>query len=198
LSGLSNALSGFGESLYIRVYERHKSGEFHAHLLIGYIPSDYAKKSVWRKLKGRVAYRGAAYYQLKAGCVDVGFGEQVDISPVTQDDDDGYKVPANPAIVASYVTKYMSKHMTNMPKGTRRIQTSSGIGALPKSDGLLKFTKRHFLLVDDVLGYTVYDNNYKRAVTSDDFLDNVTYPPMVKDDKGAITGGYDYDAMDKP
>jgi hypothetical protein len=187
----------WGSFEYVRVYERHKSGEFHAHLLISYIPSDYPKKSVWRKLRGRVAYRGAAYYQLKTACVEVGFGEQVDISPVLEDGYDGYKVPANPAIVASYVTKYMSKDMANMPKGTRRIQTSSGIGALPKSDGLLRFTKRHFLLVDDVVGYTVYDNNYKRPITSDDFLQDATYPPMVKDDKGAITGGYDYDAMDK-
>lgn len=100
---------------YVRVFEHHKSGEYHIHVL-------------WR-LPQMPPYNDREW--LKDVATSHGLGWRVDWQGIVHG--------GETTKIASYITKYMSKDaqgMMDMPKGLRRIQTSAGIGALkpPKSD----------------------------------------------------------------
>lgn len=100
---------------YVRVFEKHKTGEFHIHLLLRAVVLDEKKDIRW----------------LKDTATKHGLGYKVDWQNIEHG--------GETTKIASYITKYMSKDaqgMMDMPKGLRRIQTSTGIGALkpPKSD----------------------------------------------------------------
>jgi hypothetical protein len=188
----------WGNYPYIRIYERHKSGQFHAHLLVGYLPSDYMDKNAYKRVfnpktrKSTKRYRGTAYQDLLNACAAVGFGKMCDFTPL-QNVTDATK-PLDVKVVTTYVTKYMSKNLSHLPKGTRRIQCSRDIGGLPDTDGNGVYIKRHAVTVDDVITHGVLtDINYKIKTDSDVFGTHDHYPPLT------FTGGklgYDYDALD--
>jgi hypothetical protein len=168
----------WGAFHYVRVYERHKSGAFHGHLLISYQPDDALDTSAWKWVRRRSksgkwrmvkAYRGTAYDALQRACTALGLGAQVDFTPVVRIKE---LTPADAYSAVGYVTKYMSKSVGgDMPKGTRRIQTSRAIGSPtpPKADN--EWTLKSGIYADDIGLYKWYDVSVGREVTTDDFLD---------------------------
>jgi len=122
----------FGNFDYVRVYERHKSGNFHMHILARISPDDIADMRVWRSY-GRTnddgviiketRYRGMAHILLKKAAFGVGLGYICDFSPIILSgiDDENHAINT----VVYYVTKYLTKDIQgNFPKGTRRVQAS--------------------------------------------------------------------------
>jgi hypothetical protein len=161
----------WGEFQYVRIYECHKSGKFHAHLLISYQPSDSLEKLVWRGIKPRKnrVYRGADYKIFKAHLVACGFGYQCDLTPIINFEE---MMPVAPHVAVGYVTKYLTKNMDNLPKGTRRIQTSRRIG-YPKveNEDDLVWQMRSAIYEEDVARYgSILDLTTGNLITFDDFI----------------------------
>lgn len=150
---------------YVRVFEKHKSGEYHIHVL-------------WR-LPQHPPYNDREW--LKATAAAHGLGWRVDWQ--------GIDVGGETTAIARYITKYMSKDaqgLMDMPKGLRRIQTSQGIGALkpPPSDeewfvrsGIYPHDLRLWETVRDVsTGYTI----------EGDYFDEFNYYPEHVDHSVAL------------
>jgi len=166
----------WGNFQYVRVYERHKSGEFHAHMLISFLPNDSHDDNVYRFVRGSRRYRGHAHKTLKFASWGAGLGFIVDFSPIlhTGIDDKNHQLNR----VVSYVTKYMTKNLQDMPLGTRRVQTSRLIGSVKtESDNQDTWLARHFIYEGDieVLG-KIEDVSRKYTVTFDDFDKKEVYP----------------------
>lgn len=161
----------WGNFEYVRVYERHQSGEFHAHLLITVMPSDAYDKKAYRhdKKRGKSVYRGTHYKTLKMACFECGMGFMVDYTPLVDLTQNTAFLPHH---AVGYVTKYLTKSIGGeMPKGTRRIQTSRAIST-PKDEPVNTWRIKSGIYLDDVMKYeTVIDLSTGYTVTSDDFLD---------------------------
>lgn len=172
----------WGKFEYVRVYERHKSGEFHAHMLINILPEDCWSGRVWKTVKrgDRPRYFGTHYKTLKEACEDCDMGFMVDYTPLI---DRREKRAFLPHHAVGYVTKYMTKSVGGgMPKGTRRIQTSRAISA-PADTPVNEWRIKSGIYLDDVLKHSVvYDVSTKYTVTTDDFLDGLyIYPADLTD-----------------
>jgi hypothetical protein len=166
----------WGNFEYVRVYEKHKSGEFHAHMLVSYQPGDSYSENAYKQIKGKRRYRGTAHKELKYSSFEVGLGFIVDFSPILHAGIDDYLHQINRTV--SYVTKYMTKNLKDMPKGARRVQTSRKIGSVKedsKNNDL--WIARHFLYEGDIenLG-KIEDVSRKHTVTFDDFEKLQVYP----------------------
>lgn len=123
----------WGNFDYVRVYEKHKSGAFHMHILARVSPSDIDDAGAWQTygkrlddgtiVKGK-RYRGAGHRTLKKASFGVGLGYICDFSPidVSKADDDNHAVN----LVIHYITKYLTKALQALfPKGVRRVICSS-------------------------------------------------------------------------
>jgi len=176
----------WGKKPYVRVLEMHKSGEFHAHLLIRYMPPDasdgkkyrtYGKKNQHGEIVKARRYRGIAHIQLKSHAFGVGLGFICDFSPIlmTETEDDSHRVNR----VVAYITKYLTKGFSaGLPKYTRRIQTSREIGS-PKGDkNGSRLDLVYYLSIHDIGNFgAIEDVSRSHMVTFDDFLESDTYPP---------------------
>lgn len=176
----------YGAFEYVRVYERHKSGEFHVHLLISYIPDDFLDDSSWKFERTRKGfkwsmvkrYRGIGYQNLHDASIAVGLGAITDFTPLVGENGAFFDV----VHVVRYVTKYMSKNLANMPKHTRRIQCSSRIGGL-KNETNPDWQVRDSVSWSIVASCDVYDLDKKVAVSIDDLGEYGYYPnPLDKVD----------------
>lgn len=176
----------FGSFEYVRVYEQHASGEFHAHLLISHVPEDVVDSNAWKFIRVRnglvwsmrKAYRGTGYQKLRDASIAVGLGEITDFAPLVGENGDFFDV----IHVVRYVTKYMSKNLANMPKHTRRIQCSSRIGGL-KNETNPDWQVRDSVSWSIVASCDVYDLDKKVAVSIDDLGEYGYYPnPLDKVD----------------
>jgi hypothetical protein len=165
----------WGEFQYVRVYERHKSGEFHAHMLVSYYPSDSELKTSYRAIKGIERYRGSAHKELKRHSWESGLGFIVDFSPIRHGDIEDYKHKTNR--IVAYVTKYMTKGLGDLPHGTRRVQTSRLIGTNKDMENNDVWILRHFIYETDIddMG-KILDVSRKYDVTYDDFERAPVYP----------------------
>lgn len=122
----------FGNFDYVRVYERHKSGNFHMHILAHISPKDIEDMSKWRTfgktqedgtiiIKKR--YRGEGHVTLKKASFGSGMGFICDFSPISVKhfDDDNHAINT----VIFYITKYLTKDLQgSFVKGVRRVQAS--------------------------------------------------------------------------
>jgi len=156
---------------YVRVYEHHKTGKFHAHFIMrgtftvttGELDKDGNEKGFTRWLKDN--------------CAQVGLGFEATAKPVRS------SMHVHAGFVAAYVTKYMTKSCQDFklfPKGLRRIQCSSGFGALKIPDSMFTWGMRAGIFEADVLRHKVTDVNLDRDITTDDFEDTYIYPPELK------------------
>lgn len=103
-----------GESLeYVRVYEPHKDKAMHLHYIVNL--KTYANAD--SKPKGKKKHTKLCVRMIKDTSRSCGMGYQADAKNI--DGHAGY--------VAAYITKYMTKGLDDLPKGTRRIQCSSGL-----------------------------------------------------------------------
>lgn len=114
---------------YVRVFETHKSGRFHMHILLN-IGECYDKKQFVIK-DALDEYRHPDCKWLRMACSQLGGGWRVHIRRVWE----AHTRTANVGLVVGYILKYMGKQMVDMdmPKHQRRIQTSRKIGS-PKTN----------------------------------------------------------------
>lgn len=156
---------------YVRVYEHHKSGKFHAHLII---------RATFTVQTGEIDKDGNEMgftRWLKDNCASCGLGYQASAKPIRS------KTGVHAGFVTAYITKYMTKASQDFklfPKGLRRIQCSSGFGALKIPDSAFEWAMRPGIFETDILKHKVTDVNLDRVVTTDDFEDSYIYPPELK------------------
>lgn len=118
---------------YVRVFEVHKKGGLHAHLIVSnltpYVVREKSKngKFVFKALVSRKSYKGSWGLRtwVKKTAQQCGMGYIADVR----------KIPSGVAIL--YVTKYLTKSQQNINiKGLRHVQTTRDIGGIrTQSDG---------------------------------------------------------------
>ncbi len=112
----------FGKGHYVRIFEHHKDGSFHAHFLTD-IKIPYTAKMEYNPKRERDEMRYRCRW-LKDNARQCGMGYMDDYQPLL-----------NPGFAAHYVAKYLTKSVgdagAQWPKGVRRIQTSRGWPKLP-------------------------------------------------------------------
>lgn len=162
----------YGRFEYVRVYEQHKSGEFHMHILCGFqvqtCISDYCYDE-----QGRIKYVGETYQGMLSNVTECDLGKIFDCKPII--DETGNAQSSVYAV--RYISKYLTKSVgATMPKGTRRIQTSHKIGS-PKITSNLNWTMKSGVYTDDIESSNWYDMNKQGAkITYDDFTESFIYP----------------------
>jgi len=116
----------YGKGLeYVRIFEQHKTGRFHMHILINTGEQYDAHGFI---IKDKLSeFRHPECKWLKKACVSVGGGWRVHIRRVWDDK----KKSSNVGLVVGYILKYMGKSMAcfKFPKFQRRIQTSRKVGS---------------------------------------------------------------------
>lgn len=156
---------------YVRVYEHHKSGKFHAHFIMrGTFTVQTGEIDKHGNEKGFTRW-------LKDNCSQVGLGFEASAKPLRS------AIGVHAGTIAAYVTKYMTKSCQDFklfPKGLRRIQCSSGFGALRIPDSMFTWGMRPGIFEADVLKHKITDMNLDRVITTDDFEDSYIYPPELK------------------
>lgn len=168
----------FKDFAYVRVFEKHKSGAFHVHMIVRWGKVSY----IWRtKKRGKWSFYpdenkpGSGRYwsiktYIKNTARECGLGFMCDVQKIED---------STAGKVVSYVVKYMTKSALSDAefKGVRRIQCSRHFGTNdPVEDGL-KWIPRAALHPHDLLIAPIKDINAERYVTLDDFEDTDYYPP---------------------
>lgn len=163
----------YGAFQYVRVYEQHKSLEFHMHILAS-IRIDANSEDWITDKQGRSVYVGYDSARIEYHIRECGLGRISDIRPLVTAEGDA----ANPVYAVRYVSKYLTKAVgATMPKGTRRIQTSAKIGS-PKVKSNLEWEMKSGVYEDDVLQANWYDLNQRgRKIEIADFDNHYIYPP---------------------
>lgn len=158
---------------YVRVYEVHKKGAFHAHLLVSGLSSRVQKFT---------ASNGIHYYRptlsnARLGCWsartwfsrtawDLGMGYMVDVQSLE-----------GTTNAVGYVVKYLSKAAQEFHvKGLRRVQTSRKIGSpRVRGDGTWTAAERVFR-GNLPKGTRLYDASLKLWIPDSYWSENLTYP----------------------
>lgn len=156
---------------YVRVYEPHKTKKVHAHLIVR---ASFTKATNVFDKKGND--KGMTRW-LKDNAASIGLGYQASAKPILS------HIGVHSGFVTSYVTKYMTKDIQgglSFPKGLRRIQCSSGFGALDERESQFTWTMKSGIYEDEVVGRKITDLNLVRDVTTDDFENSHIYPPELK------------------
>lgn len=153
---------------YVRVFEHHKSGKVHAHMIM---------RGTFTVQTGELDKKGndiGLTRWFKDNGAEVGLGYQASAKPIRSSQG------VHAGFVSAYVTKYLTKSSQGFklfPKGVRRIQASNGFGALKIPDSQYTWSKRAGIFEHDVLEHHVHDVNLKHDVSTDDFEDKYIYPP---------------------
>lgn len=116
---------------YVRVYEVHKTGAFHAHFVVSGLSARLQKHTTpqgvvyWRKT---VSPKGLGNLSIRTWtrrtCRSLGMGYMVDVQALE-----------STSKVVGYVVKYLTKSAQDfVAKGLRRVQTSRKIGS-PRTGG---------------------------------------------------------------
>lgn len=160
---IRNSFSAQKPIEYIRLFEVHKSEEFHIHVLWRIDLEPFTEMNDW--LKSVVTANGLGW-KCEWKAIERGAEAQK---------------------IAMYITKYMTKDaqgMMKMPKGLRRIQTSQGIGAM-KPEG----SEHVWRLKSGVYEYDVLENNRVTDVSTGEvitekyFKFHDVYPPEYDEQK---------------
>lgn len=152
-----------GEVHYVRVYEKHKSGRAHWHMICNVLPDDWKPPKAQSSPGSRWA---------KEQTVACGIGYIMQVQNLSEGD-----VP----LIASYLTKYMTKHQSKLPQGTRRVQTSHSWPKLDlNGESELNWTHHSSFLERDAFqlwdsNYSIYDLEAKTYVEVSDFSENGEY-----------------------
>jgi len=153
---------------YVRVYECHKTGKFHAHIIIR---ATFKSASITTDAKGND--KGFTRW-LKDNCSALGMGNQASAKMIRVENY-GHHV-----LVAAYVTKYLTKQAQDfgiMPKGLRRVQCSSGFGALDDEPKDHDFEIVTGIYKQDLIMRDIVDLNLHKTITVSDFGNSYIYPP---------------------
>lgn len=157
---------------YVRVYEVHKTGAFHLHIVVSGLAERVEK---YTARSGKTAFRPVTSEELsdtwhiqtwwkktlaKCGC---GYIAEIKIIPRHQ--------------AVKYVTKYLTKEAQDFTeRGLRRIQTSQGIGS-PKASKTLKWAVVEAIWDVDVNHEGLRDCDEKKSIPASYWRDNLVYPP---------------------
>lgn len=157
---------------YVRVYEKHRNGGFHAHMVV----SGLSPRVAYRKGRNGVRVFSAAqgrgqgvlslktWFKKSARAVHMGY--MVDVQKL-----DGVRKTIN------YVCKYFTKEAQNFHvPHLRRIQTSAGIGAANARKEGQGWRVDKYIWQSDVMGKDVYDLNLKMTIKPAFWERNYTYP----------------------
>lgn len=111
-----------GKFHYVRVLEQHKSGQFHAHLLIDFSWNDIYLAEVPDRKKGTKRVLRSKFVE----------GHWQDVSGATMTHTENMRSGLGAAL---YITKYMTKGNSGLPKNVRRLATSQGFHKAEYEDG---------------------------------------------------------------
>ena len=158
---------------YVRVYEVHQKGAFHAHLLVSGLSARVQK---FTTPAGVHYYRptllghGVGNWQVRTWFVrqaqSLEMGYMVDVQAVQ-----GTRAAVN------YVIKYLTKEAQAFyVRGLRQVQTSRGIGG-PRTGGSGDWNSAERLFRGEVpQGARVYDASRKLWIPEQYWSENLTYP----------------------
>lgn len=158
----------FGAFAYVRVYERHEDGAWHWHMLVNLHFEDI-------KIRHGKDGKQTPYSEWVArNARECGMGY--------------YTHAENMRTIrgaTKYITKYMTKSVDDLPRGIRRIQTSTHFPELVREAELdwqmkVGVWERDLWHVTE-RGGEIIDLGEKRALNWDDFTGNVIYPPNILD-----------------
>jgi hypothetical protein len=170
---------------YVRIFERHKSGRFHMHILINtgleYDKQEYVIKD---KLD---EFRHPDCKWLRRNCAELGGGWRVHIKRVWDDQ----KRSSNVGLVVGYILKYMGKDMASFafPKHQRRIQTSRKVGSPAtnaKGHGVWQHRREISLTYMVLAERPIIDISTGERLTEASFEGEHYYPPLA-DYRGEVT-----------
>jgi len=166
----------WGKVEYVRVYEKHKTGAFHAHLIINGL-SDFvayrrarsgAKTFAPVESKGERVLSCKTWFSRAARACQMGY--RVDVQKL-----DGVQKTVN------YVCKYMTKEAQAFTeKGLRRIQASQGIGAANARHKPRGWQAVKYIYAADAAGQPVRDLDLKMTINPSWWRENFTYPPSAQ------------------
>jgi len=174
LYGFMQDFSRDSEFQYVWVYEPHKDGAIHAHLLTNYHFVDYRqprKVAQFHPRGKRVPLSGSRALKDAAFYLGMGFMTQTK------------HLGDNAGLAASYVTKYMTKNLRNLPKHTKRIITSHEFLVPDESlSSDYEWVLQPDLHVADWLilegnGFSLYDVQLRRFIKPADFKLTHFYEP---------------------
>lgn len=163
----------FGKVEYVRVYELHKKGAFHAHLIMSSLSGrvHYRRARSGQRCFYPTEIRGMETWSLKTwfkkSCRASKIGYMVDVQRI-----EGIQK------VVNYICKYITKEGQDFDvRGVRRIQTSGEIGAAnPREAGKGWMVGKHVWASDAGL-MPLYDANLKITINPSYWQNNVVYPP---------------------
>jgi len=158
---------------YVRVYEKHKKGGFHAHLVVSGLSArvqkfatsagvPYFRPSLLEHGLGNWSVR--TWFSKNASALKMGY--MVDVQPLE-----------GVSAAIGYLIKYLTKAAQDFNfKGLRRIQTSRAVGS-PRTAGdetwrCAPVVFRHNLQE----GASLYDASLKLWVPAEYWRENLTYP----------------------
>lgn len=158
-------LRHYGPFEYALIYERHKDGAYHAHVILFWLLTPHYPKMA-RKIKR----------QIKDNAAKWGIGRQVDAQMIEGG------VEGVVRYAAKAVVSYMSKAggtKAGLPKSARLYYLSSGIKAVfvagtDDEGGTWEFGG--LVSIDEALSSEVYSLVDKRLLDSDDFTDSHYWP----------------------
>lgn len=181
----------YGKFDYVRVFEQHKSGAFHVHMLASCRPDDLVE--VVRE-DGKKVYTSKT---VKAHLTALKLGYIHDCKPL--EEDGKHEQSSYAALVASYLAKYLTKDIqgdvrsllkeANMGR-VRMIQTSQGFAKTPKQEvdrvwasGPIRESEAIEIWRRDL---NIVDVDRGINITDDDFYDYSHYPNKIVDLEGRI------------
>ncbi len=178
---------------YIRVFEPHKDGTLHVHMLINFAPSDNKQITRYNRVKKRydTVWNSAA---LSEHLLDLGLGYIYDWQPINSDIISTSESDEHAAIrIAGYITKYLTKTIQSVivrankqhKLRLRAIQTSQNWWDFEKTTSELEF-ERGVLMIEDYLSAVAqnrenYDLNLRDHIEISDFYDEPHYPNKFSD-----------------
>lgn len=159
----------YGKFQYVRVFETHESGCLHIHFLASFhVPKeDYRTANVGTKEE-----YGYSSDLKDAIFLVYNFGKMHSVQNLPENDF---------ARTVGYVTKYMTKEDDFVSKylsttRVRRIQSSQGIGAVPKSKGEYEWTIVHGVSRWENEEVGTFDLNRKIVIKEENFEGGAWYP----------------------
>ncbi len=153
-----------GKFHYIKIYEHHKDGSLHLHLLtdlkLAYKYSMKQSKKTGQLIK---VYRSKVLKDMAAQC---GIGYKADYQPLE-----------NTGLAAWYLTKYLHKSIgkSDFPRSLRRIQASTGWPKLPEKGGDSLLSWSYIKNRDHMLRQAFYLMTNSRILTYDATLGRDLY-----------------------
>lgn len=181
----------YGKFAYVRVFEQHKSGVFHVHMLASFVPADLVEV---KREDGKTVHTSKT---IKKHLEKLQLGYIFDVKPLEEDGQ--HEKSDYGALVASYMAKYLTKdiqgHIRDVLKEAgmervRMIQPSQGFAQIPTQEVDRVWTVGPIRESEAVEIWhnklDVVDVDRKINLTDDDFYDYDHYPNKIVDLEGRI------------